>query len=74
MVKKLMPEKFFIQKTDSEILRDALSLQCDGGDIPTFLSRADKVYNQAKVEDNMKFELLRDSLKPGLMLFQLLLF
>ena len=49
VVKKVILEKISIQKTDSEIIRDALSLRYDGGDIPTFLSRADKVYSQAKV-------------------------
>ncbi len=37
-------------------MREALTLRYDGGDIPTFLSRADKVYNQAKVGENVRFE------------------
>ncbi len=55
-------------------MRDSLSLRYDGGDIPNFLSRADKVYNRAKFGNNMKFELLQDSLKPGQMSFQFVLF
>ncbi len=58
-----MPKKLSTQKTESEIMREALTLGYDGGDIPTFLSRADKVYNQAKVGENVKFELLRNALK-----------
>ncbi len=68
-VVKVMLERFSIQKTDSEISRDPLSLRYDGGDISIFLSRAGKVYNQEKVGNNMKFELLVDSLKPDLMFF-----
>ncbi len=56
-----MLEKFSIEKADSEIMRDAISLRYDGGDIPTFLSKADEVYSQAEVGSNMKFELLGDS-------------
>ena len=58
LVKKVMLENFSIQKTESEIMREALNLQYDRGDIPSFLSRPDKVYNQAKVGENVKFELL----------------
>ncbi len=74
VVKKVMLEKLSIQKTESEIMRDALSLRYDGGDIPNFLSRTDKVYSQAEVGNNMNFELLRDSLKPETMFFQFVLF
>ncbi len=45
LVKKVVLEKFSTQKTDSEIMRGALTFRYDGGDIPTFLSRADNVYN-----------------------------
>ncbi len=43
LVKEVMLEKFSAQETESEIMRDALNLRYDGGDIPTFLSRAEKV-------------------------------
>ncbi len=39
-----------------------------------FLSRTVNVYNQAKVGENIKFELLRDSLKSEQMVFQFVLF
>ncbi len=45
LVKKVMLKKFWTQKTESEIMRKALTLQHGGGDIPTFLSRADKFSN-----------------------------
>ncbi len=67
-------EKFSIQKTDSEIMRDALSLLLDEGDTLNFLSRADEVYSQTKVGNNIKFELLRNSLKSDPMFFQFVLF
>ncbi len=44
LVKKVMLEKFSTQKTKSEIMREALTLRYDGGDILTFLSRADKAF------------------------------
>ncbi len=62
-MKKVVLEKFSIQRAESEIMRDALTIRYDGGDIPSFLSKADKVYIQAKVGENVKFELLRDALK-----------
>ncbi len=74
LVKKVILEKFSTQKTESEIMREALTFRYDGGDIPTFLSRSDKVYNQAKVGDNVKFELLHDTLKSDQMFFQFVLF
>ncbi len=74
LVKKVMLEKFSTQKTESEIMREALTLRYDGGDIPNFLSRADKVYNRSRVGENVKFELLRDALKSDQMFFQFLLF
>ena len=74
LVKKVMLEKFSTQNRESEIMREAMTLQYDGGDIPTFLSRAEKVYNQAKVGQNVKFELLRSALKSDQMFFQFVLF
>ncbi len=55
-------------------MRDAVTLRYDRGGIPTFLSRADKVYNQDKVDEKAKFELLRDALKSYQMFFQFVLF
>ncbi len=43
LVKKVMLEKFSIQKTKSEIMREALTFRYDGGDITSFLLRAEKV-------------------------------
>ncbi len=56
------------------MMREAITLQYDAGDMSTFLSRADKVSNQAKVGDNVKFELLQEALKSDKKYFQFLLF
>ena len=73
-VKGVMLEKFSLRKTESEITKEAISLEYDGGDIQTFLTRADKLYSQAKFNDHAKFRLLRDSLKSDQMLLQFVLF
>ena len=69
-VKKVMLEKFSVRKTESEIMKQATSLEYDGGDIQTFLTRANKIYSQAKFKNQAKFGLLRDFLKSDLMLLQ----
>ncbi len=74
LVKKVMLRKFSTQKPEPEIMREALTLQYEGEDIPTFLPRADMVYNRAKVGLNVKVELLRDALKSDQMGFQFVLF
>ena len=74
LVQKVMLEKFSNQKNESEIMREALILQYGGRDIPTFFSRSDEVYNQAKVGENVKSGLLRDALKFDKMFFQIVLF
>ena len=72
-VKGVMLEKFSVRKTESEIMKEAISLEYDG-DIQTFVIRADKLYSQAKFNGQAKFGLLRDSLKSDQMLLQFLLF
>ncbi len=74
LVNKVLLERLSTQKTESEIMRDPLTLRYDKGDILTFISRADKVYDQAKVGENVKFELLRDALESDQIFFQFLLF
>ncbi len=75
LVKKVMQEKFPTQKTESEIMRKCLPFNTKKrGDIPTFLSRADKAYNQGKVGHNFKLKLLRAALKSEQMFFQFVLF
>ena len=73
-VKRVMLEKYSVRKTESEIMKGAKSLEYDGGDIQTSLTRADKLYSQAKFNDQAKFGLLRDSLKSDQMLLQFVLF
>ena len=45
-----------------------------GGDIETFLSRADKLYSHAKFNKQTKLGLLRDDQKSGQILLQFVLF
>ncbi len=47
LVKNVTLQKFSTLKTEYEVMREALTLRYDGGDIPTCFSRADKVYNHA---------------------------
>ena len=72
--KGVMLEKFSVRKAESEIMKEAISLEFDGGDIQNFLTRADKLYSQAKFNEQAKFGLLRDSLKSDQMLLQFVLF
>ena len=73
-VKRVMLEKFSVRKTKSKIMKECMSLEYDGGDIQTFLTRADKLYSQAKFNDRANFGLLRGSLKSDQMLLQFVLF
>ena len=62
-VKGVMLEKFSVRKTESEIIREAISLEHGGGDIQTFLTRTDNLYSEEKSNDHAKLGILRDSLK-----------
>ena len=73
-VKKIMLEKFSTQKTEAEIMKDAVTLSYDGGDIKAFITKAEKAYNQAKFNDSAKFGLLREALNGDHMLLQFVLF
>ena len=69
-----MLKKFSSQKSEAEIMKDAISLSYDGGDIQSFLSKADKAYSQARFIERAKFGLLRESLKGDQLLLQFVLF
>ena len=73
-VKGVMLEKFSVRKTESEIMKEAISLEYGGGDIQNFLTRADNSCLQAKLNEQVKSRLLRDSLKSDQMLQQFVLF
>ena len=73
-VKEVMLEKLSVRNTESEIMKEVTSLEYDGGDIQKFVTRADKLYLQAKFNGRAKFRLLRDSLKSDQMLLQFVLF
>ena len=73
-VKRVMFEKFSVRKTESEIMKEAISLEYNCVDIQASPIRADKLYSQAKFNDQAKFGLLRDSLKSDQMLLQFVLF
>ena len=55
-------------------MKKAVSLEYDRGDIETFITRADKLYSQAKFNEQAKFDLPRDTLKSDQMLQQFVLF
>ena len=56
-------QEFSSQKTEAKIVKNAISLTYDGGDIQAFLNRAEKAYNQAKFNKHAKFGLLREAMK-----------
>ncbi len=56
-------EKFSTQKTASEVMIEALTLQFEGADILKFLPRVAKVDNGAILGENVEFELHWDVLK-----------
>ena len=41
-VKGVMLENFSVRKTESELMKEAIALEYDKGDVQTFLTRADK--------------------------------
>ena len=57
-VKGAMLEKFSVRKREYEIMKEASSQECDGSDMQTFLSRADKLYLQEKFNQQANFGLL----------------
>ena len=69
-----MLDKFSVQKTESEIMKETVSLVYDGGDVQIFLARADKVYSQARFNEKAKFDLLRDGLKSDQIPLQFVLY
>ena len=73
-VKGVMLQKFSIQKTESEIMKEAISLEYDSSDIQTSLTRAANLHSQAKFNEQAKFGLLRDSRKSDQMLLQFVRF
>ena len=73
-VKDAMLKKFSTQKSEAEVMRDAISLMYDGGDIQVFLTKAEKIYNQAKFNAQAKYGLLREALKGDSNLLQFVLF
>ena len=66
--------KFSVRKTESEIMKEAISLKHDGDDIQTFLTRASKLYWHAKFNEQAKFRQLRNSMISDQMPLQFLQF
>ena len=64
---------FSVRKTKSEITKEAISLECNEGDIQPFLTRADKLHSQAKFNMQPKLGLLRDFPKSDRMSLQFML-
>ena len=54
-VKGLILENFSVRKTESEIMKEVISLKYDGGDIQTFLMRSDKLYSWTIIDEQAKF-------------------
>ncbi len=73
LVKKEMLKKFSTQKSEAEVMLDTISLTYDGGDIPTFLVKAEKAYNRAKFNEQAKYGLLIEALKSDQLLLQFVL-
>ena len=55
-------------------MKEAISLEQDGRHIQTFLTRADKLYSQAKFNQQAKFGVVRDALKSDEVLLKFVLF
>ena len=71
--KSVMLESFSVRKIESQIMKEAISLEYDDGDIQAFLTRAHKLYSQAKFKKQSKFGLLRDFPKSDRMSLQFML-
>ena len=67
-------EKFSVWKSESEIMKEAISLECDGGEIHAFFTRDDKLYWEGKFYGKSKFGFLRDALKSDQILLLFVLF
>ncbi len=74
VVKDVMLKKVSTQKSDAEIMKDAIFLTYDGGDIQAFLTRVEIAYNQAEFNEHAKFGMLREALKTDQLLLQFVLF
>ncbi len=71
---EIMLKKFSSQKSEAEIIKEAMSPPYDGANIQSFLPRAEKAYNQAKFNDLAKFGLLRETMKYDQLLLQVVPF
>lgn len=57
-----MLKKFSTQKSEGEIIKNAISMSYDGENIASFLAKTDEVENQAKFNREETFGLVRESL------------
>ena len=73
-MKDAMLKKFTTQKSEAEIMRDAISLLYDGRDLHVFLTKAEIIHKQAKFNAQAKYVLLREALQGDYNLLQFVLF
>lgn len=43
---EVMLDKFLTKKTEAEVMKEAVTLLYDGGDITSFIAKADKFYSR----------------------------
>ena len=72
-VKDRMLERFAKKKTEAEVMKEAVNLRYDGKDVKAFFNKADKLYTQAKFNDQAKFGLIREAIKADQTLLQFVL-
>jgi len=73
-VKEVMLDKFSTKKTEAEVMKEAVTLVYDGGDVSSFIARADKLYTRAKFDERSKLGLIREALKTDQVMLQYVLF
>jgi len=72
-VKEVMLDKFSTKKTEAEVMKEAINLVYDGGDVNAFIAKADKLYTKAKFNGVSKLGLIREALKTDQMMLQFVL-
>lgn len=66
--------RFSTKKTELEALSEDFALKYGGKDVWTFIMKADKLYQKAKLGEQAKFALIREALKADQMILTFALF
>ena len=69
-VKRLMLEKFAPKKASAVLMKEAVNLKYTTGDIKSFVEDADRLYKEAKFNEEAKLGLFRDAIKGNPVLLQ----